>query len=299
MHGERLKTRIQQEEEVKSKSHTPAKKEPSLSVDSMTTNPAPSPPSVEGAPTFTPVPDEASEELGCGIITDYLATPNSPNPPGPDATLSPDASLPSTAWSKSTQEAAARRSDHNDATLHHSGIKSDANSLVASIRSVGSATMSRLRRIGSVMSSDEDVVVNEVRARESEARSDDLACTDESSLKFHRHLLLRRYQQKSIELCTTPPPEAPHHGPTPSLVDLSRLFHIPEAELTRIAPDPPSLSTPPRTTVRASQISPTSPVRSTARSCGRATPLRGHQRMKSGEITVKTPFSVKSRRSNY
>ena len=95
----------------------PAKKEeePRLvaSQDSMTTNQAPSPPLVETAPAFTPVPDEASEELGSGIIKDFLTTPSPPSPPSPP-TPEAGAPLPSTAWAKTTLEPANARTDHNE-----------------------------------------------------------------------------------------------------------------------------------------------------------------------------------------
>ena len=73
--------------------------------------------------------------------------------------------------------------------------------------------------------------------------------------------------EDAVELIKTPPESTDnngHHGPTPSLIDITKLFQIPESELRRIAPEPPTLASP-RAAVSASLISPRSPLRSTAR----------------------------------
>ena len=45
-----------------------------------------------------------------------------------------------------------------------------------------------------------------------------------------------------IELSKTPPPKKAEgtHGPTPSLIDIAKLFQIPEQELHKV-PSPPSI----------------------------------------------------------
>ena len=134
------------------------------SEDSMTTHKDGSPSHAETTAKMvpiTPVPDNASEELGASIIKDYLTSPTE--------------SLPSTAWAKTTMEedVRARKTRSGDlqyirnvdSSIHslqvqdneiNSGIKRDTHDLVTTFLNVGTATISRLRRIGSVMSSDED-----------------------------------------------------------------------------------------------------------------------------------------------